>query len=255
MTSLRRLSAALALSVAALAAPALASGDAPAWASSDETIILSYTPSDAAARDPALALTLTERFLADAAAARQAAEADRKGRGSPPESRFRPHRFARSETSFAARAPDSARPFISVISETLVEDARDDRRAALQATLWDAKTGRAVAWPALFGATSVPGPIRAAWRDAVMTAFWAEGGGWPEGALEAAEARLAETPLTLAPSSIPGKAAGVVFHHGPETFGPEAGGPSRILLPLSAIAAYLSPEYAPYFEGAPGRGG
>lgn len=230
--------------------PALAAERGPVWAARSEAVSLNYAAPPAAARSPALALALMERFLKDADAARAEAERDRKTRAAQGPGAFRPHRFARTETSLSVSTEGGERALISVLSETFIDFGGAHPITKLDALLWDAKGRRALDWPALFGAKTPPGPIRAAWRKAA-SALRFERGLWEAGPLDAAEARLAETPVTLAPSTVPGKAGGVVFQHEAYALGPYYHGPYRVVLPYDEIADLLSPEYAPYFAGAP----
>jgi hypothetical protein len=61
--------------------------------------------------------------------------------------------------------------------------------------------------------------------------------------------RVATTPFVLAPGSVPGKAAGLVFLIGPYQVGPYAEGPYEIALPASSFRSLIAVAYADEFSG------
>lgn len=61
--------------------------------------------------------------------------------------------------------------------------------------------------------------------------------------------RAADTPFVLAPGSVPGKAAGLVFLIGPYQVGPRAEGAYEIALPASGFRSLLAVAYADDFGG------
>lgn len=55
----------------------------------------------------------------------------------------------------------------------------------------------------------------------------------------------------LAPSTVPGKAGGLIFYFDPYVLGAYAQGDYRVVIPLARFAPSLSPTYAGQFAGAP----
>lgn len=60
-----------------------------------------------------------------------------------------------------------------------------------------------------------------------------------------------ETPFSLAPGDMAGRAGGLVFLIGPYIVGPYAEGVYTAVVPAAAFSALLSPEWADQFGGAP----
>jgi Protein of unknown function (DUF3298) len=56
-------------------------------------------------------------------------------------------------------------------------------------------------------------------------------------------------PVTLAPSTEPGKSSGLTFHYGPYAVGPYAEGAYTAFVPWTAFRQYLSPDGAALFGG------
>lgn len=65
--------------------------------------------------------------------------------------------------------------------------------------------------------------------------------------------RAVATPFVLAPSTVGGKAGGLVFLIGPYQVGPYAEGSYEVTVPLSAFQSLLAPAYADEFAGAPAK--
>lgn len=56
-------------------------------------------------------------------------------------------------------------------------------------------------------------------------------------------------PISLAPSTVPGKSAGLTFHYSPYAVGAYAEGPYTVLVPWTAFQTHLSPQGAALFGG------
>jgi hypothetical protein len=56
-------------------------------------------------------------------------------------------------------------------------------------------------------------------------------------------------PVTLAPSTEPGKSAGLTFHYSPYAVGAYAEGPYTVFVPWTAFRNYLSPQGLATFGG------
>jgi hypothetical protein len=56
-------------------------------------------------------------------------------------------------------------------------------------------------------------------------------------------------PITLAPSTEPGKSAGLTFHYSPYAVGAYAEGPYTVFVPWTAFRSHLSAEGAAIFGG------
>jgi hypothetical protein len=122
--------------------------------------------------------------------------------------------------------------------------------------LWDKALKRQVTWADLFtkGADyagldrALCAAINAAKRDRDPDAQTVALGG-----KDFACPRAASTPFVLAPSTVGGKAGGLVFLIGPYQVGPYAEGAYEVTVPLSAFQSLLAPAYADEFAGAPAK--
>ena len=61
-------------------------------------------------------------------------------------------------------------------------------------------------------------------------------------------------PITLAPSTMPGKSSGLTVHYSPYDVDAYAGGPYTVFVPFEAFKQYLSPEGAAIFGGERPKG-
>jgi hypothetical protein len=121
--------------------------------------------------------------------------------------------------------------------------------------LWDKATRRRVEAAALFRAGADTAALDRALCDALRAARRArltEMAGPEAGAMETACPSWADSIVTLAPSTTPGKAGGLIFVLMP---GPHAEGAYALVVPLSAFQAQLAPAYADEFAGAPVKTG
>lgn len=128
------------------------------------------------------------------------------------------------------------------------------------AILWDRAALREVAPADLFRAGADLSKLDRALCDAINAAKAARGGdqAWDPAPyrgeqgedLWACPAAL-ETPFSLAPGDMAGKAGGLVFLIDPYVVGPYAEGVYTAIVPAAAFSALLSPEWAGQFGGAP----
>jgi hypothetical protein len=128
------------------------------------------------------------------------------------------------------------------------------------AILWDKGAGREVRPTELFRPGADLTTLDRALCDAINRAKAARGGddawdpapyrGEQGDGLWVCPAALA-TRFSLAPGATAGKAGGLVFHIGPYQVGPYAEGAYTAVVPATAFAALLSPEWLDQFGGAP----
>lgn len=128
------------------------------------------------------------------------------------------------------------------------------------AILWDRPGQREVKPSELFRADADQTKLDHALCDAINAAKAARGGdqAWDPAPYRdeqgddiwACPAAL-ETPLSLAPGDMTGKAGGLVFLIDPYVVGPYAEGVYTAVVPAAAFSALLSPEWADQFGGAP----
>lgn len=218
-----------------------------------------YTSSEIALAEPALALHLAERFAKSARAAlAEAVEEERRRleqRRANIEGRpfFVTHTLERRDAAFEVFAVgENARRLISVETSEYVFQGGAHGFTRLDAVIWDVEAERPLPWIAFFEDGRPPDVLASAWRKAASAEQRARAGphAWSE-ALDVAQAKLAETPVVFASSTVSGKAGGLVFLHEAYQLGPYVHGAYRITVPLEAFAQALSPDYAPFFAGAP----
>lgn len=128
------------------------------------------------------------------------------------------------------------------------------------AMLWDRQGRREVKPAELFGADADPSKLDRALCDAINAAKIERGGddAWDPAPYRGEQGdgiwvcpAALETPFSLAPGDMAGKAGGLVFLIGPYIVGPYAEGVYTAVVPAAAVSALLSPEWADQFGGAP----
>ena len=132
---------------------------------------------------------------------------------------------------------------------------------AFGALLWDVAGKREVTAAHLFRPGADLSALDRALCDAINQAKRARVPDAPRITLQGARdvvgqcPRAARTPFVLAGSDVAGKAGGLAFLIGPYQVGPYAEGSYEIVVPQSAFAALLAPEWAGEFAGTPPRVG
>jgi hypothetical protein len=122
--------------------------------------------------------------------------------------------------------------------------------------LWDKSAGKRISIRPFFTETADNGPMMKAMRQAVIASLEAEkkkrgAEGTDQSAIEAIEPKLLKIgPVSLAPSTEPGKSSGLTFHYSPYAVGSYAEGEYIAFVPWEKLKPYLTPEGARIFGGA-----
>ncbi|MDB5454739.1 MAG: hypothetical protein JWP92_324 [Caulobacter sp.] len=206
----------------------------------DAKLVLRIAPD--IARHPDLLQTLHDQEVAALEAfGAQARTAHRASDGRYP---WRRHE-RQVHWSLTAEAP----PLVGLRGEWVEDTGGAHPNHGTRTLIWDENAQAAVATAALFK----PGTDRTGLNQAICDAVKAakpKRGGVPLDGLWACPS-WTETPLALAPSTIPGKIGGLTALIGPYVVGPYAEGDYEVVAPLSAFQAALAPGYADAFAGAP----
>lgn len=123
--------------------------------------------------------------------------------------------------------------------------------------LWDKALKREIGPQQLFRAGADLSPLDQALCTAINTAKRARVPDAPSLTLgsEGGCPRALATPFVLAPGSVPGKAAGLIFLIGPYTVGAYAEGAYEIAIPVTVFRSLIAPAYADEFAGDLARAG
>lgn len=216
-----------------------------------ENTLLSYAfrPAAAAAAHPTLALMLFERAATAGRSAAADAQADyatalEDGRVD----NWRAHALWITDTGAFANAR-----LVSIRRHVFTDKGGAHPFAYTASVLWDVERGRELAIEDLFVNGVIPKGLLRAWTVGLaglkqerwgelqdITPYTSRG-----------PALLSETAFSLTPSSLEGRAGGIVIHHAPYAVGSYAEGPYNVLAPSSAFIEALKPEYRTEFGGVP----
>lgn len=122
--------------------------------------------------------------------------------------------------------------------------------------LWDRSTAKRISIRPFFTETADRGPTMTAMRDGVIASLRDEKkkrgtDDTDPGAIEAIEPKLLRIgPVSLAPSTEPGKSSGLTFHYAPYAVGSYAEGEYVAFVPWEKLKPYLTPEGVRVFGGS-----
>ncbi|MGB3864136.1 MAG: DUF4163 domain-containing protein [Xanthobacteraceae bacterium] len=162
----------------------------------------------------------------------------------------RPWTFERSY-NFASRVADR---YVSIVRDDYMNTGGAHPNTDIDTILWDEDAKKQISIRPFFKETADNGPTLKALRAAAIAAVKAEkkargvedGGDWQRG-IEPKLLRIG--PISLSPSAVAGKSAGLVFHYPPYAAGSYAEGSYIVFVPWEAFKSRLSPEGAAIFAG------
>lgn len=144
--------------------------------------------------------------------------------------------------------------YVSIVRTDYVYTGGAHPNTGINTILWDADTKKQISVRPFFKETADGGPTMTALRDAAIAAVKAEkkarkvedDGSWQHGI----EPKLLQIgAMSLAPSTIAGKSAGLDFHYSPYAVGSYAEGSYIVFVPWEAFKAHLSPQGTTIFAG------
>lgn len=149
--------------------------------------------------------------------------------------------------------------YISVLREDYADTHGAHPNSYVDTILWDDAGKKRISIRPFFTETADGGPTLTAMRNAVLAALKAEKKArgitdddspvdWYK---DIGTSLLKIGPVTLAPSTEPGKSAGLAFHYEPYAVGPYAEGRFDVVVPWRELKPYLSAEGAAIFGGQP----
>lgn len=149
--------------------------------------------------------------------------------------------------------------YISVLREDYASTGGAHPNSYVDTILWDDAAKKRISIRPFFKETTDGGPTLTAMRNAVLVALKAEkkqrGIADDDSSIDwykdLGASLLKIGPVTLAPSTEPGKSAGLGFHYSPYAVGPYAEGRFDIVVPWEKLKPYLSAEGAAIFGGQP----
>lgn len=149
--------------------------------------------------------------------------------------------------------------YISILREDYANTHGAHPNTYVDTLLWDDTAKKLISIRPFFKETADGGPTLTAMRNAVLAALKAEKkkrGITDDDAMidwykDVGTSLLKIGPVTLAPSTEPGKSAGLTFHYQPYAVGPYAEGRFDVTVPWQELKPYLSAEGAAIFGGAP----
>lgn len=151
--------------------------------------------------------------------------------------------------------------YISVLRDDGVFTGGAHPNQHIDTILWDTQARKRISIRPFFKETADNGPAMTAMAKLVRVAVFDEKKrrkletieGTPENNewLKGIEPSLLKLgPVTLAPSTEPGKGSGLTFHFSPYDVGPYAEGPLTAFVPWESFRQYLTPAGAELFAGA-----
>jgi len=152
-----------------------------------------------------------------------------------------------------------ANRYISVLREDYADTHGAHPNSYVDTILWDDTAKKRISIRPFFKETADGGATLTAMRDAVLAALKAEKQArgitdddspvdWYK---DVGTSLLKIGPVTLAPSTEPGKSAGLAFHYAPYAVGPYAEGRFDVVVPWQELKPYLSAEGIAIFGGTP----
>jgi len=153
--------------------------------------------------------------------------------------------------------------YISILREDYANTHGAHPNTYVNTILWDDTTKKRISIRPFFKETTDGGPTLTAMKTAVIAALKTEkkargipddesGMDWYK---DMGSSLLTIGAVTLAPSTEPGKSAGLTFHYEPYAVGPYAEGRFDVTVPWQELKPYLSPEGAAIFGGMPPKDG
>lgn len=144
--------------------------------------------------------------------------------------------------------------YVSIVRMDYVYTGGAHPNTEINTILWDLDAKKQISVRPFFKETADNGPTMKALQDAAIDAVKAEkkarevedDGSWQRGI----EPKLLQIgAVSLAPSTIAGKSAGLDFHYSPYAVGSYAEGSYIVFVPWEAFKPYLSPQGAAIFAG------
>jgi hypothetical protein len=144
--------------------------------------------------------------------------------------------------------------YVSIVRMDYVYTGGAHPNTEINTILWDTDAKKQISVRPFFKETADNGPTMTALRDAAIAAVKAEkkareiedDGTWQR----AIEPKLLSVgAVSLAPSTIAGKSAGLDFHYSPYAVGSYAEGSYTVFVPWEAFKAHLSPQGTAIFAG------
>lgn len=123
----------------------------------------------------------------------------------------------------------------------------------ISGVLWDQRTKRRLPLSALFRPDADPAPLDRALCEAVKAAKAGREGAAPIDGKSWKCPPFSQAQAALAPSTVEGKAGGLIVLINPYEVGPYSEGFYTVMVPLSALRQGLRRAYASEFAGAPGK--
>lgn len=159
------------------------------------------------------------------------------------------------ERSYAQTSKVGGR-YVSIVRTDYVYTGGAHPNTDIDTILWDTEAKKQISVRPFFKETADNGPTLKALRAAALAAVKAEkkergiddAGSidWYKG-IEPTLLKVGA--VSLAPSTVAGKSAGLDFHYPPYAVGPYAEGSYTVFVPWEAFKAYLSPQGATIFGG------
>lgn len=168
---------------------------------------------------------------------------------------FRDGRAWTFERSYAQTSNVGGR-YVSIVRTDYVYIGGAHPNTLIDTILWDDETRKQISIRPFFKETADNGPTLKTLRDAAIAAVKAEKKqrgiedsgdiDWYQGILPAL---LKVGAISLAPSTVAGKSAGLAFHYSPYAVGPYAEGSYTVFVPWETFKAHLSPQGLAIFGG------
>ena len=185
---------------------------------------------------------------------RNRAEAAKEFKSSP--ELFRDGRAWTFERSYAQTSAVAGR-YVSIVRTDFVYTGGAHPNTDINTILWDDGTSKQISIRPFFNETVDNGSTLKALRDAAIAAVKAEkkargvdDGGSTDWYKEVKPTLLRIGAVSLAPSTVAGKSAGLDFHYPPYAVGSYAEGSYIVFVPWETFRAYLSPQGAAIFAGS-----
>ncbi len=181
------------------------------------------------------------------------AEAAKEFKASP--ELFRDGRAWTFERSYSQTSKVGGR-YVSIVRTDYVYTGGAHPNTDIDTILWDTDAKKQISVRPFFKETADNGPTLKALRAAAIAAVKAEKtarGVDDSGAIDwyngIQPTLLKIGPVSLAPSTLPDKSAGLAFHYPPYAVGPYAEGSYSVFVPWETFKPYLSPQGLAIFAG------
>jgi hypothetical protein len=147
--------------------------------------------------------------------------------------------------------------YVSIVRSDYMDTGGAHPNSDVNSILWDSATGKHISIRPFFTEAADGGPTMKAKVKAVLASLTAEkkqrdaGKSATNEWFKGVEPKLLKIgAVTLAPSTIAGKSAGLTFHYPPYAVGPYAEGEYVAFVPWETLKPYPTPEGAKIFGGA-----